>query len=225
MRRPTDLAKVDLEIERLVELRHPDPHAVLGIHPDGDGVVIRAFRPDAERVTILPDFGGEVPARHRKGGVFEARLNGRKDVFGYLLKIEYRGGASFTLRDPYSFLPTFGELDSYLVAEGRHERIWERLGAHPRHSQGVFGTSFAVWAPTARSLSVVGDFNSWDGRLHAMRSLGLSGVWELFLPDVGPGARYKYEIVTADGERNTSSGVVCLISSPGARSRPARRKR
>src|SRR5207253_1131688 len=88
--------------ERRVELRHPDPHAVLGIHPDGDGVVIRAFRPDAERVTILPDFGGEVPARHRKGGVFEARLNGRKDVFGYLLKIEYRGGASFTLRDPYS---------------------------------------------------------------------------------------------------------------------------
>ena len=85
MRRPTDLAKVDLEIERLVELRHPDPHAVLGIHPDGDGVVIRAFRPDAERVTILPDFGGEVPARHRKGGVFEARLNGRKDVFARCL--------------------------------------------------------------------------------------------------------------------------------------------
>ena len=199
MRRPTDLAKVDLEIERLVELRHPDPHAVLGIHPDGDGVVIRAFRPDAERVTILPDFGGEVPARHRKGGVFEARLNGRKDVFGYLLKIEYRGGASFTLRDPYSFLPTFGELDSYLVAEGRHERIWERLGAHPRHSQGVFGTSFAVWAPTARSVSVVGDFNSWDGRLHQMRRIGSTGVWELFVPDVGAGARYKYEIRPGDG--------------------------
>ena len=199
MRRPTDLAKVDLEIQRLVELRHPDPHAVLGIHPDGDGVVIRAFRPDAERVTILPDFGGEVPARHRKGGVFEARLNGRKDVFGYLLKIEYRGGASFTLRDPYSFLPTFGELDSYLVAEGRHERIWERLGAHPRHSQGVFGTSFAVWAPTARSVSVVGDFNSWDGRLHQMRRIGSTGVWELFVPDVGGGARYKYEIRPGDG--------------------------
>src|SRR5207253_4051335 len=199
VRRPTDLAKVDLEIERLVELRHPDPHAVLGIHPDGDGVVIRAFRPDAERVTILPDFGGEVPARHRKGGVFEARLNGRKDVFGYLLKIEYRGGASFTLRDPYSFLPTFGELDSYLVAEGRHERIWERLGAHPRHSQGVFGTSFAVWAPTARSVSVVGDFNSWDGRLHQMRRIGSTGVWELFVPDLGAGARYKYEIRPGDG--------------------------
>ena len=199
MRRPTDLAKADLEIQRLVELRHPDPHAVLGIHPDGDGVVIRAFRPDAERVTILPDFGGEVPARHRKGGVFEARLNGRKEVFGYLLKIDYRGGASFTLRDPYSFLPTFGELDSYLVAEGRHERIWERLGAHPRHSQGVFGTSFAVWAPTARSVSVVGDFNSWDGRLHQMRSIGSTGVWELFVPDVGAGARYKYEIRPGDG--------------------------
>ena len=210
MRRPTDLAKVDVEIQRLVELRHPDPHAVLGIHPDGDGVVVRAFRPDAERVTILPDFGGEVPARHRKGGVFEARLNGRRDVFGYLLKVDYRGGASFTLRDPYSFLPTFGELDSYLVAEGRHERIWERLGAHPRHSQGVFGTSFAVWAPTARSVSVVGDFNSWDGRLHQMRRIGSTGVWELFVPDVGAGARYKYEIRPGNG------GVHVLKADPYA---------
>ncbi len=199
MRRPTDAAEVDQQIERLVELRHPDPHAVLGVHPDGDGVVVRAFRPDAERVTVLPDFGGQIPARHRRGGVFEARLNGRNDVFGYLLRVDYKGGASFTLRDPYSFRPTFGELDTYLVAEGRHERIWERLGAHPRHHQGVYGTSFAVWAPTARSVSVVGDFNSWDGRLHQMRSLGSTGVWELFVPEVGAGARYKFEIRPGSG--------------------------
>ena len=199
MKRPVDAAEVDRQIQRLVELRHPDPHAVLGVHPDGDGVVVRAFRPDAERVTVLPDFGGQIPARHRKGGVFEARLNGRSDVFGYLLRIDYRGGASFTMRDPYSFRPTFGELDTHLVAEGRHERIWERLGAHPRHHQGVYGTSFAVWAPTARSVSVVGDFNSWDGRLHQMRSLGSTGIWELFVPEVGAGARYKFEIRPGGG--------------------------
>src|SRR5205807_4934710 len=152
LKRPTDTAEVERQIQQLVELRHADPHAVLGVHPDGDGVVVRAYRPDAERVTVLPDFGGQIPARHRKGGVFEARLNGRKDVFGYLLKIDYRGGASFTLRDSYSFPPTLGELDSHLVSEGRHERIWERLGAHPRHHQGVYGTSFAVWAPATASV-------------------------------------------------------------------------
>jgi len=210
LKRPTDTAEVERQIQRLVELRHSDPHGVLGVHPDGDGVVVRAYRPDAERVTVLPDFGGQIPARHRKGGVFEARLNGRNDVFGYLLKVDYRGGASFTLRDSYSFPPTLGELDSHLVSEGRHERIWERLGAHPRHHQGVFGTSFAVWAPTARSVSVVGDFNSWDGRLHQMRSMGSTGVWELFVPDVGAGARYKFEI------RPGSGGTQVLKADPYA---------
>ncbi len=199
MKRPVETTEVDRQIQRLVDLRHSDPHAVLGIHPDGDGVVVRAYRPDAERVTVLPDFGGEIPARNRNSGVFEARLNGQHEVFGYLLRVDYRGGASFTFRDPYSFRPTFGELDSHLVSEGRHERIWERLGAHPRHHQGVYGTSFAVWAPTARSVSVVGDFNSWDGRLHQMRSLGSTGVWELFVPEVGGGARYKYEIRPGNG--------------------------
>ena len=210
MRRPTDLAAIDPQIQKLVELRHADPHSALGVHPDGSGVVIRAYRPDAERVTVLPDFGGEIPARHRKSGVFEARLNGRSDVFGYLLRVDYRGGASFTFRDPYSFAPTFGDLDAHLVSEGRHEQIWKALGAHPRHHQGVFGTSFAVWAPTARSVSVVGDFNSWDGRLHQMRSMGSTGVWELFVPEVSAGARYKYEI------RPGGAGVHLLKADPYA---------
>jgi 1,4-alpha-glucan branching enzyme len=194
MRRPTALAHVDEQIRRLLELSHPDPHSLLGIHPDGDGVVVRTFRPDAEQVAILPDFGGRVPAVHRRGGVFEARLNNRSDLFGYLIEVRYPGGATFKLRDPYSFPPTLGELDSHLAAEGRHERLWERLGAHPAHHRGIYGTSFAVWAPTARSVSVVGDFNSWDGRLHPMRSIGSTGVWELFVPEVGPGMRYKFEI-------------------------------
>ena len=142
MRRPAALAHVDEQIRRLLDLSHPDPHSVLGIHPDGDGVVVRAYRPDAEQVTILPDFGGRVPAVHRRGGVFEARLNNRRDLFGYLIEVRYRGGATFTLRDPYSFPPTLGELDTHLAAEGRHERLWERLGAHPTHYRGAFGTSF-----------------------------------------------------------------------------------
>ena len=196
MKRP---ANVEAELQRLIELAHPDPHSVLGIHPDGDGVIVRTFRPDAEKVTILPDFGGRVPAVHRKAGIFEARLNGRRNVFGYRLEVTYPGGATFTLRDPYSFPPTMGELDSYLVAEGRHERIWERLGAHPIHVRTSPGTSFAVWAPTARSVSVVGDFNSWDGRLHPMRAIGSTGVWELFVPEVGVGSRYKFEIRPGSG--------------------------
>ena len=194
MKRPTDPAEVNRQIDQLVSLSLSDPHALLGIHPDGDGVVVRAFRPDAERVTILPDFGGRIPASHRGSGVFEARLNNRTDLFGYLLEVAYAGGAVFTLRDPYSFPPTLGELDSHLVKEGRHERLWERLGAHPRHHGGTLGTSFAVWAPTARSVSVVGDFNAWDGRLHPMRVIGSTGVWELFVPEVSAGARYKFEI-------------------------------
>ncbi|HYZ89295.1 MAG TPA: 1,4-alpha-glucan branching protein GlgB [Myxococcales bacterium] len=194
MRRPTALAHVDEQIRRLLDFSHPDPHSLLGIHPDGDGVVVRAYRPDAEQVTIRPDFGGRIPAVHRRGGVFEARLNNRRDLFGYLIEVRYPGGAVFTLRDPYSFPPTLGELDSHLAAEGRHERLWERLGAHPVHYRGTYGTSFAVWAPTARSVAVVGDFNSWDGRLHPMRAIGSTGIWELFVPEVGSGTRYKYEV-------------------------------
>jgi len=199
MRRPASLAQVDEQVRRLLDLSHPDPHSVLGMHPDGDGVVVRTFRPDAERVTVLPDFGGRVPAVHRRGGVFEARLNNRHDLFGYLVEVRYPGGATFTLRDPYSFPPTLGELDSHLAAEGRHERLWERLGAHPAHHRGTYGTSFAVWAPTARSVSVVGDFNAWDGRLHPMRAIGSTGIWELFVPDVGPGTRYKFEVRPGSG--------------------------
>ncbi|HEY2030671.1 MAG TPA: 1,4-alpha-glucan branching protein GlgB [Myxococcales bacterium] len=194
MRRPAEVAASEAEIRRIVELSHADPHSVLGIHPDPTGVVIRTYRPDATSVTVLPSFGGEVPARHRFGGVWEARLNAKPEAFEYLLRVEYPGGARFTFRDPYAFLPTFGDLDLHLVSEGRHERIWERMGAHPRHHQGHFGTSFAVWAPSAKSVSVVGDFNSWDGRLHQMRSIGSTGVWELFVPEVSAGARYKYEV-------------------------------
>nr|MBA2637735.1 1,4-alpha-glucan branching protein GlgB [Solirubrobacterales bacterium] len=118
----------------------------------------------------------------------------------YELEIAYADGGTFAVRDPYSFAPTIGELDLHLAGEGRHEDIYRRLGAHERVVDEIPGTSFAVWAPAARSVSVVGDFNSWDGRLHPMRSMGSSGIWELFVPDVDEGARYKFELRTqADG--------------------------
>ncbi|MGI9022650.1 MAG: 1,4-alpha-glucan branching protein GlgB [Acidimicrobiales bacterium] len=117
----------------------------------------------------------------------------------YRFEVVYPGGQSFTVDDPYRFWPTLGDLDLHLFGEGRHRALWHHFGAHTREHQGVDGTAFAVWAPSARSVRVVGDFNSWDGRLCPMRVLGSSGVWELFVPDVAPGTRYKYEILTAEG--------------------------
>ena len=132
-------------------------------------------------------------------GVFEGVIPDAKLPLAYELEVRYPAGETYTLRDPYSFMPTVGELDLHLAGEGRHEELYGRLGAHVRELDGVAGVSFAVWAPNARSVSVVGEFNGWDGRLHPMRTLGASGIWELFLPDVAPDARYKYEIRGPDG--------------------------
>jgi 1,4-alpha-glucan branching enzyme len=189
------------DIERVVRREHADPHHVLGAHPAGGGVVVRAFRPAAERVVARVDGGEPVPLEQRHpAGLFEGRVDGVELPLRYELEVSYPDGNTFTLRDPYAFPPTVGELDVHLAAEGRHEDIYERLGAHVRDVEEVTGTSFAVWAPSAKAVSVVGDFNSWDGRLHPMRSLGSSGIWEIFLPGVEEGAAYKYEILTQSGE-------------------------
>ena len=169
--------------------------------PRTGGVVVRA----------LPPGGGRAVARVRRtraasvspatpGGLFEGIVEGAELPLRYELEVAYPDGDAFTLRDPYSFAPTLGELDLHLAGEGRHEELYERLGAHVREIDGAPGTAFAVWAPRRAAVSVVGDFNSWDGRLHPMRSLGSSGIWELFVPGVAPGARYKFEIRTPDGE-------------------------
>jgi 1,4-alpha-glucan branching enzyme len=177
-----------------------DPHATLGAHPQNGGVVVRAFRPDATAVRVRAEGFDPVDLRPvDRSGLFEGLVKGADVPLRYELEIAYPDGSTFTLRDPYAFLPTVGELDLHLAGEGRHEQLYERLGAHVREIEGVVGTSFAVWAPSARGVSVVGDFNSWDGRLHPMRTLGSSGIWELFVPDVGDGARYKYEIRWQDG--------------------------
>jgi len=189
------------ELDLIARREHPDPHHVLGAHPSNGGVVVRAFRPAAERVVARVDGGEPIQLEQsHPAGVFEAQVDGAELPFRYELEVSYPDGNTFTLQDPYSFPPTVGELDMHLVAEGRHEEIYERLGAHVRELEGVTGASFAVWAPAAKAVSVVGDFNGWDGRLHPMRSLGSTGIWEIFLPGVEEGAAYKYEILTQSGE-------------------------
>jgi 1,4-alpha-glucan branching enzyme len=195
----TTIAKNDLDA--LVRREHPEPHAILGAHPSEGGVVVRALRPSAESVAVKPIRGKSVPMTEiHPGGIFEAEIEDAELPLKYKLKVDYGSAGKFTIQDPYAFVPTIGELDLHLMGEGRHEELYERLGAHVIEHDGAQGTAFAVWAPAARAVSVVGDFNSWDGRLHAMRSMGTSGIWELFLPDVGAGQRYKYEILTQDGE-------------------------
>jgi 1,4-alpha-glucan branching enzyme len=189
------------DLDLIARREHPDPHHVLGAHPSNGGVVVRAFRPAAERVVARVDGGSAVQLEQsHPAGVFEGQVDGAELPLRYELEVSYPDGNTFTLRDPYSFPPTVGELDIHLAAEGRHEEIYERLGAHVRELEGVTGTSFAVWAPAAKAVSVVGDFNSWDGRLHPMRSLGSTGIWEIFLPGVEEGAAYKYEILAQSGE-------------------------
>ena len=191
-----------LELDAVVRREHADPHHVLGAHPGDGGVIVRAYRPGAAGVAVkLEDADRVYPLEEiHPAGVFEGLIDGAELPLRYWLEVDYGPGGTFTIDDPYAYSPTLGELDLHLMGEGRHEEIYDRLGSHVRIHQGTRGTAFAVWAPAARALSVVGDFNSWDGRLHAMRSLGSGGIWELFLPGVEAGACYKYEILTAEGE-------------------------
>jgi 1,4-alpha-glucan branching enzyme len=189
------------ELRRLVELKHRSPHAVLGMHPlaDGSGLVARAFLPHAARVEAHPlSEGGPPPFElqriHEKDGVFEGVTKAASQVYAYELAVTDARGTARRQRDPYSFLPTLSDEELYLFGKGDERRLYEKLGAQLRTVDGVAGAGFSVWAPNAQRVSVVGDFNGWDGRVHSMRSLGSSGVWELFIPGVGEGAHYKFEL-------------------------------
>ncbi|MFW7413571.1 1,4-alpha-glucan branching protein GlgB [Demequina sp. SO4-18] len=179
---------------------HHEPHAVLGPHVGDDGVTVRVLRPLASEVRI-ETLDGAFDAVHEHEGVWRADLPG-DEAPDYRVHVTY-DAEPLVQDDPYRFLPGPGELDQHLFREGRHERLWDVLGANVRRFPSVLGdvtgTSFVVWAPNARAVRVVGEFNSWNGVTHAMRSLGSSGLWELFVPGVGDGTKYKYEILGRDG--------------------------
>ncbi|WP_408056252.1 GlgB N-terminal domain-containing protein, partial [Streptomyces ureilyticus] len=184
--------------ERLLAGAHHDPHALLGAHPGPGGVVFRALRPYADAVAVSAN-GQRVELRDMGDGLFSGVLP-LDSIPEYTLLVRY-GDEEFELEDPYRFLPYLGEFDLYLFSEGRHEQLWKALGAQPMEHQGVSGTRFTVWAPNARGVRLLGDFNYWDGTAYPMRSLGSSGVWELFVPGLGEGALYKFEITRPDGSR------------------------
>jgi len=203
----TSTSKAPLQVETkvldlLVEGRHGDPHAILGAHPHDGRVTVRVMRPLAESVVVVHG-GGRVPLEHEHEGIWTGVLDVPEPP-DYRLEVVYPGGPAHTVDDAYRYLPTLGEMDLHLINEGRHEQLWDVLGAHVRRygtpTGTVTGTSFAVWAPHAKGVRVKGDFNSWDGREHPMRQMGVSGVWELFVPDVGTGTRYKFAILGADDQ-------------------------
>jgi 1,4-alpha-glucan branching enzyme len=185
-------------IASIVGGSHPQPHATLGQHPLGDGFVVRALRPLAAAVTAVQADGTRVPLQHVADGVWQGFAAGPGQA--YVLEAEYDNGPTWTAEDPYRFVSSVGEIDLYLWGEGRHEQLWHVLGAHYRPHEGIEGTSFSVWAPHAKSVRVVGDFNGWYGTGHAMRRLDDNGVWEIFAPGVTPGSTYKFEILTANGD-------------------------
>jgi 1,4-alpha-glucan branching enzyme len=173
--------------------------AHLGRHPLASAWAIRAFVPGAERVRAVCRATGKELARLEAGPTPDFFAAAVADLPPAYILFAERGRDTWQVPDPYGFGPVLGEQDEYFLAEGSHLRLWEKLGAHPMEHEGVAGVQFAVWAPSARRVSVVGDFNAWDGRRHVMRPRGTTGVWEIFVPGLGDGTRYKYEIKGQDG--------------------------
>jgi len=195
------MTKTQLTIDEINAVSHGDygrPFEVLGVHAgDGDKVVVRAFRPTAKSLHLLRDDISpmKMTAVNDKG-LFEAAIPAQGEDLDYTLKETNHEGVEYIFKDPYSFPLTLSDYDLYLFGEGKHWAIYDRLGAHPHEIDGVHGVRFAVWAPNARRVSVVGDFNNWDARLHPMQPHGDSGVWELFIPGLKTGERYKYDILS-----------------------------
>ncbi|MBA3449563.1 MAG: 1,4-alpha-glucan branching protein GlgB [Pseudaminobacter sp.] len=189
------------DVEAIISGAHGDPFSVLGVHEAGNGLLARCFVPHAEFVTAFTLQGkkaGELSRLH-DSGFFEGKLSIRKrQPLKYLAR---NGGGEWWLTDPYSFGPVLGPMDDYFIAEGSHLRLFDKLGAHLLWHEGVSGVHFAVWAPNAGRVSVVGDFNDWDGRRHSMRHRIDTGIWEVFVPDLDAGHPYKFEIIGPKGEK------------------------
>ncbi len=202
------------QIDRLLRAEHYDPFKVLGVHFTGkesNTATIRCFQPQARTVSLLID-DQEIPmVKIREEGLFEASVDRKKipdnnlDPYNYQYKITYHDGVEQIINDPYRFMPILGEDDRYLFNFGTNYEIYNHMGAQPGMYSQITGTIFRVWAPSASRVSLIGDFNSWDGRVHPMRSLGNSGIWELFLPGIEENEIYKFEIRTLAGKILTKS--------------------
>ena len=189
-------------LELVIRGDYKDPFTVLGMHREKGKLIVRALLPQAVSVAVVDSSTGKKISPMQRWGVtalFVAEIAGKKELFPYRLEIDW-GDHVQVMEYPYRFPPVLGDIDVWLLSEGTHHRPYEKLGAHPIGMEGVQGVSFAVWAPNARRVSVVGDFNGWDGRRHVMRFRHECGVWEMFIPHVMPGDFYKYEILTPDGK-------------------------
>jgi 1,4-alpha-glucan branching enzyme len=191
------------DVEAIAAGRHDDPFAFLGMHQASVGLYVRVFLPDAEAVAVIDSASGEVVAKAERlhpAGLFVAGMPDRRELFRYRLRARW-GGHEHEFDDVYRFPPVLGELDIHLLVEGNHLASYRKLGAHPLLHDGVEGVAFAVWAPNARRVSLVGDFNGWDGRRMPMRRRHAGGFWEIFVPGLRPGHLYKYELLGPDGGR------------------------
>jgi 1,4-alpha-glucan branching enzyme len=192
------------DIKRIVKIEHSDPHSVLGAHPakvkGKDGIIIRAFHPDSIAAELL--IGDQRTAMRESGaaGLYWQFFPGMTFPVKYVVSFKFADGSAWEGDTPYRFLPVLGEQDLHYFNQGKHYDLYEKMGAHFREIDGVEGVSFAVWAPNARRVSVIGRFNNWDGRINPMRCMGASGVWELFVPGLKQGELYKYEIKTPAGD-------------------------
>ncbi len=191
------------QVEALIDADYTDVFAVLGMHrhPEGSGLIVRALLPGASGVQVIANGGDKAVASLaavHPAGLFEGKLGRRRNPFSYRLRVQF-GDHSVELEDPYRFPQQLSDDDLYLFGEGTQEHAYQWMGAHAHEVDGVAGMLFVVWAPAARRVSVVGEFNGWDGRRHAMRKHPASGIWEIFVPGIGEGVTYKYEIKAADG--------------------------
>src|SRR6059036_1970071 len=206
------------EVSRFVGGTHSDPFRVLGPHRVGDDLEIRVFRPDARKIEIVLDQHPEEPIAAQKiqqDGFFCATVRNATRDLPYHIRVTAWDGSHYLTRDPYQYGPIMGEVDLHLFAEGQHWNIYDKFGAHLRTIGDATGVYFALWAPNAQRVSVVGDFNGWDGRVDPMRKLIGSGVWELFLPGIKQGAHYKFEIRTQTGAVLLKSDPFAFFNQPG----------
>ena len=204
----------EADLSRLRHCNHHNPHGFYGWHPTETGSVIRTRQIGAQKVELLI---ADKPTEMSPIGddIFAIELSAT-EAFDYRLRVTWPGQEPQVTADPYAFLPTLGDMDIYLISEGRHERLWDVLGANIKTYETMIGevkgTAFAVWAPNAIGVAVVGNFNGWNASQHAMRSMGGSGVWELFIPNVGAGEVYKFALQTKAGQRRDKADPMARLA-------------